>query len=167
MIPPQIQEKLEAHYRKHGMRRTSPRELIVATAFAGEDHFTAEELWERARARDPGTSRATVYRTLGMLVAAGVLREVELGQGQTCYDPNFVDRPNHNHLVCVDCGRVIEFEDSHLEVLNECLTRRLGFRARRQSLRIEACCDQLRQTGRCPHLIATRLKGRRLPGRKR
>ena len=166
MIPKAIQEKLEAHYRRRGMRRTPQRELIVAAAFSADEHFTADDLWERARARDPSTSRATVYRTITMLVEAGVLREVDLGQGLACYDPNFVGKPHHNHLVCVDCGRVIEFEDSHLELLNDCLSRRLGFKATRQSLRIEACCDRLRQTGTCPHLIQARLKGKRLPSKR-
>ena len=166
MIPKAVQEKLEAHYRRRGMRRTPQREIIVSVAFAGDEHFTADELWERARAKDPSTARATVYRTIAMLVEAGLLREVDLGQGQASYDPNFIGKPHHNHLVCIDCGRVIEFEDSHLEVLNDCLSRRLGFKATRQSLRIEACCDQLRQTGRCPHLIQARLKGKRLPAKR-
>ena len=150
-----------------GLRRTGQRETIIAAAFASHDHFTADELWSRALAKDPRTSRATVYRTIAMLVDAGLLREIELGGDQAHYDPNFVDRPNHNHLVCIDCGRVIEFEDSHLDVLNDCLTRRLGFRPTRHSLHIEACCDQLRETGRCAHLIQSRLQGKRLPRKRR
>jgi Fur family ferric uptake transcriptional regulator len=167
MIPAAVIDRLEAYYQRHGMRRTGQREIIVEAAFASDEHFTADELWDRARAKDPHTSRATVYRTLAMLVDAGLLREVDLGQDQTCYDPNFIGRPNHNHLVCIDCGRVIEFEDSHLELLNDCLTRRLGFRPARQTLRIEACCDQLRVSGRCPHLLHARLQGKRLPRKRR
>lgn len=167
MIPAAVQERLQAYYQRQGMRRTGQRETIVDAAFASEEHFTADDLWERARAKDPHTARATVYRTIAMLVDAGLLREIDLGQDKSCYDPNFFGRPNHNHLVCVDCGRVIEFEDSHIEVLNDCLTRRLGFRPSRQSLRIEACCDQLRSTGRCPHLIQARLKGKPLPRKRR
>lgn len=166
-LPAEIQSRLNGYYERRGLRRTGQRETIVTAVFASHDHFTADELWARALAKDPRTSRATVYRTIAMLVDAGLLREIELGGDQTHYDPNFVDRPNHNHLVCIDCGRVIEFEDSHLDVLNDCLTRRLGFRTTRHSLHIEACCDQLRETGRCPHLIQSRLQGKRLPRKRR
>jgi len=96
------------------------------------------------------------------MVDAGLLREIDLGDAPTTYDPNFLEKPSHNHLVCIDCGRVVEFEDSHIELLNDCVTRRLGFKPLRQSLKIEANCEQLRLNGRCPNLIATRLTGKRL-----
>ncbi len=166
-IPELVQTRLQSHYERLGMRRTVQRETIIAAAFASDEHFTADELWDRALAKDPRTSRATVYRTIALLVEAGLLREIELGGDQAHYDPNFLARPNHNHLVCVDCGRVIEFEDSHLDVLNECLTRRLGFRPTRHSLHIEACCDELRKSGRCQHLIQSRLQSKRLPRKRR
>ncbi|MDB4389115.1 transcriptional repressor [Akkermansiaceae bacterium] len=92
---------------------------------------------------------------------------LDLADGQTTYDPNFVDHPNHNHLICVDCGKVVEFEDTHLDLQNDCLTRRLGFRPVRQSLRIEAACERLRNEGNCPDLIQARVKGKRLPNRKK
>lgn len=166
-LPDSVKERLEAHYRRRGFRRTPQRETIVAAAFSSDEHFTADELWERAKGIDPRTSRATVYRTIAFLLDADLIREIDLSQGQAVYDPNFVEKPNHNHLVCVDCGRMIEFEDSHLEVFHECLTRRLGFLPSRQNLRIEACCETLRKTGRCAYLIEARIKGKRLPGRRR
>ena len=135
---------------------------MARAAFAKDEHFTADELYERVRKTDASTSRATVYRTLGLLVEAELLREIDLGDNQTTYDPNFLNKPAHNHLVCIDCGRVVEFEDAEVVALNEALTQRLGFRPVRQSLKIEATCEQLRVNGRCPNLIATRLSGRRL-----
>ena len=98
----------------------------------------------------------------GLLVEANLLREIDLGDNQTTYDPNFLDKPSHNHLVCIDCGRVVEFEDLNLDLLNDCVTRRLGFKPLRQSIKIEANCEQLRLRGRCPNLIASRLTGKRL-----
>ena len=145
-----------------GLRRTGQREIILRSAFSQQEHFTAEDLLDRVRKTQPTISRATVYRTLGLMVEAGLLREIDLGGEQTTYDPNFLDKPSHNHLVCIDCGRVVEFEDAHIELLNDCVTRRLGFKPLRQSLKIEANCEQLRLNGRCPNLIATRLSGKRL-----
>jgi len=130
--------------------------------FSRDEHFTAEELLERVRQTSAEISRATVYRTLALLVKADLLREIDLGDNQTTYDPNFLDKPSHNHLVCIDCGRVVEFEDAHIDLLNDCVTRRLGFKPLRQTLKIEANCEQLRLHGRCPNLIASRLSGKRL-----
>jgi Fur family ferric uptake transcriptional regulator len=161
-----IQQQLDEFIRRKGLRRTAQREGIARAAFSKDEHFTAEELFDRVRKTDADTSRATVYRTLGLLVEANLLREIDLGDNQTTYDPNFIDKPAHNHLVCIDCGRVVEFEDSHIELLNDCLTRRLGFKPVRQSIKIEANCEQLRLKGRCPNLIASRLTGKRLKKRR-
>ena len=157
-----VQARLDEFIRQKGLRRTTQRDSIVRVVFSRDEHFTAEELFERVRKTDADTSRATVYRTLGLLVEADLLREIDLGDNQTTYDPNFLDKPSHNHLMCIDCGRVVEFEDLNLDLLNDCVTRRLGFKPLRQSIKIEANCEQLRLKGRCPNLIASRLTGKRL-----
>lgn len=162
-----IRERLDAFIKKKGLRQTPQRDSIVDVIFASDEHFTPEELFDRLRTKNSRASRATVYRTLALLDEAGLIHEIDLGDGQTTYDPNFVDHPNHNHLVCVDCGKVKEFEDSHLDTLNDCLTRRMGFRPVSQSLRIEATCEKLRQTGSCPSLIQARLEGKRMPNRRK
>lgn len=166
-MTPEVRERLDTFIKLKGLRNTPQRDAIVDAIFATDEHFTADDLWEKLRGTDTRTSRATLYRTLSLLTDSGLLQEIDLGDGQTTYDPNFLDKPTHNHLVCVDCGKVTEFEDDHLEILNDCITRRLGFRAVKQSLRIEACCEELRTRGRCPNLIQARLQRRRLPGRKR
>ncbi|MEO0446169.1 MAG: transcriptional repressor, partial [Verrucomicrobiota bacterium] len=123
------------------LRRTSQRDVIIRAAFGTTDHFTADELWELAKEIDPSTSRATLYRTLGLLVEADLLREIDLGRDQKCYDPNFIESPHHNHLICGDCTRVVEFEDQHLELLEDCITRRLGFTPTSKGVRIEGRCE--------------------------
>jgi Fur family ferric uptake transcriptional regulator len=157
-----IQQRLAEFIRRKGLRRTEQRDLIIKSVFSKDEHFTAEELFDRVRKSSNDISRATVYRSLALLVEADLLREIDLGDNQTTYDPNFLDKPSHNHLVCIDCGRVVEFEDAHVDLLNDCVTRRLGFRPMRQTLKIEASCEQLRVNGRCPNLIASRLSGKRL-----
>lgn len=162
-----ILEKLGTFIRKKGLRRTPQRDAVARLAFQSDEHFTAEELFDRVRKHNVNASRATVYRTIALMVEAGLLHEIDLGGDQTTYDPNFVDKPSHNHLVCIDCGKVVEFEDEHIDLLNDCMTRRLGFRPARQSIKIEACCEQLRTKGSCPSLLQARLNSKRLPARKR
>ena len=162
-----IRKRLDDFIRKKGLRQTSQRDEILEIIFTSDEHFTPDELFNRLRNTGSRASRATVYRTLGLLLEADLIHEIELGDGQTTYDPNFVGHPNHNHLICVDCGKVVEFEDTHLDLQNDCLTRRLGFRPVRQSLRIEAACERLRNEGNCLDLIQARVEGKRLPNRKK
>ncbi len=127
-----IQERLDEFIRRKGLRRTGQRDVII---FSKDEHFTAEELFDRVRKSSNDISRATVYRTLALLVEADLLREIDLGENQTTYDPNFLDKPAHNHLVCIDCGRVVEFEDAHIDLLNDCAGSASGPSARRSRSR--------------------------------
>ncbi len=142
-------QQLDLFLASSGLRRTKPRDVIIEAAFGTREHFNADELHEMVRRIDRSISRATVYRTLSLLVKCGLLREVDLGRDQTYYDPNFLDKPEHNHLVCVDCDRVVEFEDEHIALLEDCITRRLGFSPAKKSIHIEASCDELARTGIC------------------
>ena len=146
-----VRQRLDEFLASKDLRRTKQRDVIVEAAFNTKDHFTADELHDRVRGTDRTVSRATVYRTLGLLVDCGLLREIDLGRDQTYYDPNFLDKPEHNHLICVDCGRVVEFQDENITVLEDCITRRLGFTPASKSIRIEASCEELSRTGKCPH----------------
>jgi Fe2+ or Zn2+ uptake regulation protein len=110
VIDPKVREQLDSYLASKGLRRTKPREVIIEAAFATTEHFTADELLDMARKLDRTVSRATVYRTLSLLVECGLLREVDLGRDQTYYDPNFLEKPQHNHLICTDCDKVVEFD---------------------------------------------------------
>lgn len=154
-MDPRIKERLEAHLSSSGLRRTRQRDVIVEAAFATDDHFNADELLDKTRKLDRTISRATIYRTLQLLVECDLLREVDLGRDQTFYDPNFLDKPQHNHLICLDCDRVVEFEDENAALLHDCITRRLGFQPQMKSMRIQAKCDELARTGQC-HFKAAR-----------
>jgi Fur family ferric uptake transcriptional regulator len=136
--------------RSQGLRLTSQRRLVVEAAFGTKDHFTAEALLSRSRRRDAAVSRATVYRTLAFLVKAGLIRQVGLGQQSPQYDPNFADAPRHGHFVCVDCQKVVEFQDHCLDVRESIVTKDHGFSPQRVSLQIEASCDSFREKGVCP-----------------
>ncbi len=150
----EVRDKIQALIDLKGLRMTRPREVIMEAAFSDPGaHFTADELYERARAIDPKTSRATLYRTIALLVEGGLLHEIDLGKGVASYDPNFIESPNHNHLICLDCSRVVEFEDQHISVMEDCITRRLGFTAASKSIQIKANCDQLRRTGECSERV--------------
>jgi Fur family ferric uptake transcriptional regulator len=144
-----LKESVYEYLSQHGLRRTGPREAIIEAVLSTKEHFHAETLLDMARKIDASVSRATVYRTLPLLVESGLLRELDLGKDVTFYDPNFVEHPTHNHLICVDCDKIIEFEDTNMELLENCITRRLGFSPTNKIVRIEGHCDELRINGEC------------------
>jgi Fur family ferric uptake transcriptional regulator len=133
------------------LRLTAQRRLIVEVVFKAARHFTADQLLDWSRELDPTISRATVYRTLPLLTESGLVRELDLGQDRTVYDPNYADRPDHNHITCRDCGRMVEFENEEVGVLAKRIGRELGFTVVGQKLHIAGICEQWRRTGRCPH----------------
>jgi Fur family ferric uptake transcriptional regulator len=146
---PDIHERVHAYLAEKGLRKTPQRDAIIEAAFGTTEHYTAEELLTMARKVDSSVSRATVYRTLPLLVECGVLREMDFGKDYKFYDPNYLEHPSHNHLICVDCNRIVEFEDQHIDLLESCITKRLGFSLASKNLRIEASCDELRKRGSC------------------
>ncbi len=144
-----VREVLYSHPQGRRLRKTTQRDAIIDAAFGTREHFRAEELLEMAKKLDASVSRATVYRTLPLLVASGLLRELDLGGETKVYDPNFLEHPTHNHLVCVDCKKIIEFEDPNMELLENCITRRLGFSPANKMVKIEAHCDEFQREGSC------------------
>jgi Fur family ferric uptake transcriptional regulator len=151
-----VREILYGFLAQKGLRKTSQRDAIIDAAFGTREHFNAEDLLNMARAIDGSVSRATVYRTLPLLVESGLLRPLDLGGDTVVYDPNFLEHPTHNHLVCVDCRKIIEFEDANMELLENCITRRLGFSPANKMVKIEAHCDELKRHGTCGKRSAER-----------
>ena len=144
-----VRQRIHDYLLHKGLRRTAPREAIIEAAFGTTEHYTAEELLTMARKIDPRVSRATVYRTLPLLVECGVLKELDFGKDYKFYDPNYIDHPGHNHLICLDCSKVVEFEDRNIDTIEDCITKRLGFTPAMKVLRIEANCDELKRSGAC------------------
>lgn len=151
----EIQAKIIAYMESNGLRLTAQRRAIITAAFTTTEHYTAEELLERARKINRSVSRATVYRTLPVLVKTGLLRELDLGRDYTYYDPNYANHPHHNHIICLDCSKIIEFEDYCLDVRESVVAKGLGFSPDVVRLRIEAHCDTLKKQGSCPRAVAS------------
>ena len=153
-MDPGVRQRIYDYLEQKGLRKTTQRDAIIEAAFSTTEHYTAEELLLMARKIDADVSRATIYRTLPLLVESGVLKEMDFGKDYKFYDPNYIDHPSHNHLICVDCNRIVEFEDRNIETLENCISKRLGFSPASKSVRIEATCDQLKQRGSCKNKSA-------------
>lgn len=134
---------------KKNLRLTTPRQVIIETVFSTDKHFTAEQLLEWSRAKDKSISRATVYRTLPLLTESGLVHEMDFGKDYKFYDPNYAEHPSHNHIVCQDCDKIVEFESEKLETLESEISEKLGFSVKSQRLHITGSCEELKKLGAC------------------
>ena len=101
-----IKKRAYAFLAKKGLRKTTQRDAILHAAFSTTEHYTADDLLVMAKKIEPSVSRATVYRTLPLLVECGLLKEMDFGKDYKFYDPNYIEHPHHNHLICVDCDKI-------------------------------------------------------------
>jgi len=131
------------------LRLTAARRAIIETAFSTQQHFTADQLLAWSRRRDPSISKATVYRTLPLLTESGLVHEMDFGKDSKVYDPNYAEHPKHNHIICQDCQKIVEFESQKLQELEDEISRHHGFFVREQRLQITASCEELRSRGAC------------------
>jgi Fur family transcriptional regulator, ferric uptake regulator len=134
---------------RKNLRITAQRQAIVDTVFGTDAHFTAEQLLAWSRRRDKSVSRATVYRTLPLLTESGLVREMDFGKDYKFYDPNYAEHPNHNHIICNDCEKIVEFESDKIDKLENQISRRLGFSVKTQRLQITGSCEELKKLGAC------------------
>lgn len=128
------------YLRARGLRSTDARRKILETVFGGDGHFTADELLDRLRRRGERVSRASVYRTLALLVEGGFVETREFQRGQMMYEA-MLDQHHHDHLICTGCGRIVEFENDEIEALQTAEARRHGFRLEHHSLRLYGVCS--------------------------
>jgi Fur family ferric uptake transcriptional regulator len=140
---------LQAYMIKKGLRSTDQRKLIVETFFRAENHVSIEELLAQVREKDPRVGYATVYRTLKLLAECGVANERRFGDGLTRYELAD-DATHHDHLICIECGEIVEFEEPRIEDLQEQVARthRYELRSHKHELYgICASCQAKRRAG--------------------
>ncbi len=121
-----LRQNLDDFMSERGLRTTEQRRLIVNTFFDSEAHCTIDELLEYVRKRDPRVGYATVYRTMKMLSEGGIANELHFGDGATRYEIADEDG-HHDHLICEECGHIIEFEEPLIEELQERIAQKFEF----------------------------------------
>jgi Fur family ferric uptake transcriptional regulator len=130
---------LHDHMIKKGLRSTDQRRLIVETFFQSPNHVSIEELLAQVRREDAKVGYATVYRTLKLLAECGVAYERKFGDGLTRYE--LADEASHHdHLICVECATIVEFEEPRIEVLQEEVAERHGYLLRSHKHEMYGIC---------------------------
>lgn len=139
MKHPQASE-IFRHFLKSEQNRITPERFeVMDSALEYEGHFGADELYILMKNNHSRVSRATVYKTLELLVQCDLLSKRNFGDNVTRYESNY-KRQSHDHLICVDCGRIVEFVDAQIKKLPQQISERLGYNFESYSFNIFARC---------------------------
>jgi Fur family ferric uptake transcriptional regulator len=136
----QIVARFERFLRSRSLKLTAQRRRIFDRAFDTHEHFSAERLYDWLR-NEPGekVSRATVYRTLSLLLEGGFVEALDAGRGELVYE-HVLGHQHHDHMVCLDCGKIEEFHDERIEELQLEACRKKGFQLIGHDLRLRGYC---------------------------
>jgi Fur family ferric uptake transcriptional regulator len=132
------------HLQRSGLKRTSQRDLILDVFLRTEEHLSSEDLYRLVQKEDSSIGQTTVYRTLKLLTEAGLAREVRFGDGRTHYEHNYKHQ-HHDHMICTQCGKIIEFYSAELEAIQDAMAAKYRFEPTQHSLRILGTCADCRR----------------------
>jgi Fur family ferric uptake transcriptional regulator len=125
---------------KQGKNRITPERFEVLDATLDfEGHFGADDLFIKLKNSKSKVSRATVYNTLELLAQCDLLSKRNFGENLTRYESNY-KRQTHDHLICVDCGKIVEFSDQRLNKIPAEISEKLGYDIDSYSFNIFARC---------------------------
>ncbi len=133
------EEVLSRYMAQRGLKTTRQRNLIIDTFVSSSGHLSVEDVWAKVRQRDGKVSVATVYRTMKLLGECGLAHARNFGDGQTRYEAA-VGRHHHDHLICTQCGTIVEFENDRIEALQEAVARKQGFRVTSHKMELYGLC---------------------------
>ncbi len=135
---------LARYFEEHSLKHTKQREAILDVFLTAAGHVTSEDIYNAVRDEHPNVGYTTVYRTMKLLCEAGLASERHFEDGPTRYE---IEHEHHDHLVCVKCGRIIEFECAMIEATQEEIAERYHFRVLRHRHELYGHCEDCREDG--------------------
>ncbi|HEY8943019.1 MAG TPA: Fur family transcriptional regulator [Polyangiaceae bacterium] len=136
-----LRRDLSSYMVKRGLRSTEQRRLIIDTLFDAGEHVTIDGLLRQVRAVDGRVGYATVYRTMKLLSESGIVQEHKFGDGFTRYELSD-DDAHHDHLICLECGKITEFEEPSIETLQDRVAHRYGFLVKSHKHELYGVCSE-------------------------
>ena len=144
-------EIFEDLLKKDGLKVTAQRLLVAEKIFSLHSHFTAESLSDMFKDKRDEISKATIYRILSIMVKANLLIENDFGKDYKYYE-HIIGHEHHDHIICMDCNRIVEFFEPKIEDLQEKIAESNDFTIKGHSLNIYANC---KKGSSCEHLNST------------
>ena len=135
------------YLREQGLPVTLQREAVAEVVFASEEHLSVDDIERRLRERGDRIGKATIYRTLDLLVKSKLVEEHDFGEGFKRYEHRLSRQPVHEHLICVECGTVTEFRSDEVREVERRIAAEYGFAPSRHRLEIYGLCRECRTAG--------------------
>ncbi|HUL43436.1 MAG TPA: transcriptional repressor [Bacteroidota bacterium] len=132
-------ETLAKYLAEKKLRSTRERLVLLEEIMKTNDHFDADELFAALTAKGLKASRATVYNTLDLLVDCGLISKYRFGENHSRYEKAF-GKPRHDHLICLECGDIIEFVSEKLDKLQKEVCEGKKFLLQNSTLQIFGIC---------------------------
>lgn len=136
-------EKFREFILAKGLKSTRQREIILDEFLRSGSHLSTEDLYLRLRKKNPSIGYATVHRTLKLFAECGIAEQRHFGDGQARYEASNHDE-HHDHLICLKCGKIVEFEDPRIEQLQDQVADKHGFAIERHRLELYGTCEGCR-----------------------
>lgn len=135
------------YLREQGLPVTQQREAVAEVVFGSEDHLSVDEIEQSLRERGERIGKATVYRTLDLLVKSRLVEEHDFGEGFKRYEHRLSQQPVHEHLICTECAKVIEFKSPEIFDVELRVREEHGFVPARHRLEIYGLCAECHAAG--------------------
>ncbi|MEX2583986.1 MAG: Fur family transcriptional regulator [Gemmatimonadota bacterium] len=135
------------YLREQGLPVTPQREAVADALFSSTGHLSVEDIETELRGTGERIGKATIYRTVEILVRSGLVEEHDFGEGFKRYEHLFGQTPVHEHLICLNCHKVVEFQSPEVVRLQEETARRHGFVPTRHRLEIYGLCSDCQASG--------------------
>ena len=140
----ELKERWRTYVQDRRLNVTAQREAIVEQFLRTRDHVSIDELLLKVRKRHPKVGYATVYRTLKLLAECGVASERRFGDGLSRYELADDASTHHDHLICIACGKIVEFEEPRIEELQDEIALRYGFEITSHKHEMYGTCPECR-----------------------
>jgi Fur family transcriptional regulator, ferric uptake regulator len=142
----QLLDAFRRYLRERNLPVTAQRELVADVIFTAAGHLSVDDILARLRERGAHVGTATVYRTLDLLAESGMIEQRDFGEGFRRYERmRGGGVQHHEHLICVRCGKVIEFSNERLERMKALIAEEYGFRHHHHRLEIFGTCPECQQ----------------------
>jgi len=132
-------DAFESYLKDKGLKITNQRLLVAQKIFSTHNHFTAEGLLDQFKDQRDQISKATIYRIISIMVEAGLLQEHDFGKDYKYYE-HIIGHEHHDHIICSQCGRIVEFLSPEIEDLQKRAAESNGFTITGHSLNIYGSC---------------------------
>ncbi len=135
------------YLREQGLPVTQQRQAIAEVVFGSDDHLSVDDIENQLRQEGDRIGKATIYRTLDLLVRSQLVAEHDFGEGFKRYEHRLSRQPEHEHLICTECGSVIEFKSHEVRAIKDQVSNAYGFRPSRHKLEIYGHCKSCQEAG--------------------